>query len=199
MAPESAWPDVAAIQDLACRERHWRDREDWDAMRAAYTDDARVRVTWFEGTIDDYIEDSRNPAWDTSSLSRHRLSPVLVSVHGDRALAETPALVELRLEVDSVLVDVVISVRLLSRVARTPQGWKLASMDAIYEKDEMRPVYPAQRLTISASDTAPYRRSYQFLAYGARGHLPADIPGDDRPELVAALYDAAGKWLRAEG
>jgi SnoaL-like domain len=199
MAPESAWSDVAAIQDLVCRERHWRDREDWDAMRSAYTDDARVRVTWFEGPIDDYIEGSRNPAWDASSLSRHRLSPVVVTVHGDRALAETPALVELRLQVDGVLADAVVSVRLLSRVARTPQGWKLASMDAIYEKDVMRPVYPADRLAVSAADTAPYRRSYQFLAYGARGYLPDDIPGDDRPELVAALYDDAGRWLRAEG
>jgi len=153
MAPESAWPDVAAIQDLVCRERHWRDREDWDAMRAAYTDDAQVRVTWFEGSIDDYVQSSCNPAWDTSSLSRHRLSPVVVSVHGDRALAETPALVELRL--------------------RSTASW------------------------LSAGDTAPYRRSYQFLAYGARGHLPGDIPGDDRPDLVSALYDDAGKWLRA--
>jgi len=199
MASESVWSDVAAIQDLVCRERHWRDREDWDAMRSAYTDDARVRVTWFEGSIDDYIEGSRNPAWDASSLSRHRLSPVVVTVHGDRALAETPTLVELRLQVDGVLADAVVSVRLLSRVARTPQGWKLASMDAIYEKDVMRPVYPADRLAISASDTTPYRRSYQFLAYGAHGYLPDDIPGDDRPELVAALYNAAGKWLRAEG
>jgi hypothetical protein len=62
----------------------------------------------------------------------------VVSVHRNGALAETPALVELRLEVDGVLADVIISVRLLSRVARTPQGWKLASIDAIYEKDVMR-------------------------------------------------------------
>lgn len=198
MAPESAWTDVAAVQDLVYRERHWRDREDWDAMRAAYTGDARVRVTWFEGPVDDYIKSSRNPAWDTSSLSRHRLSPAVITVHGDRALAETPALVELRLEIDGVLADVTVSVRLLSRVARTPQGWKLASMDAIYEKDMIRPVYPADRLAISADDTAPYRRSYQFLAHGARGHLPGDIPGDDRPELVAALYGAADRWLRAD-
>ncbi|MEV4110675.1 hypothetical protein [Nonomuraea sp. NPDC049695] len=59
------------------------------------------------------------------------------------------------------------------------------------------PVYPADRLAISRQDTAPYRRSYQFLAYGGRGHLPADIPGDDRPDLVAALHDDAETWLRA--
>jgi len=63
----------------------------------------------------------------------------------------------------------------------------------------IRPVYPADRLAISAGDTAPYRRSYQFLAYGARGHLPGDVPGDDRPDLVSALYDGVGQWLRAEG
>jgi len=79
-----------------------------------------------------------------------------------------------------------------------PRAMKLASMDAIYEKDVMRPVYPADRLAVSAADTAPHRRSYLFLAHGARGYLPDDIPGDDRPELVAALYDAVGRWLRTE-
>jgi hypothetical protein len=199
MFPEHAWFDVVAIQDLVSRERYWRDREDWEAMRSAYTDEARVRVTWFEGSVDEYIEGSRNPDWDTSAVSKHRLSPSVVTVHADRALAETSALVELRLEVDGVLVDAVVSVRLLSRVARTPLGWKLASMDAIYEKDVMTPVYPADRLAISKDDTVPYRRSYQFLAYGGRGHLPDDIPGDDRPELTAAIYDAASKWLHSQG
>jgi hypothetical protein len=183
----AAWLDIAAIQDLVHRERHWRDREDWDAMRSAYTDDARLRVTWFQGTIDEYVEGSRNPTWDTSSaLSKHRLSPSVVTRDGDRALVETSALVELRVEVDALLVDVVVSVRLFSRVVRTASGWKLASLDAIYEKDAMTAVYPRDRLAISRQDTAAYRRSYQFLAYGGRGQLPDDIPGDDRPDLVAA-------------
>ncbi|WP_405166397.1 nuclear transport factor 2 family protein [Nocardia sp. NBC_01499] len=197
MLSEAAWFDIVTIQDLVSRERYWRDREDWDAMRSAYTDDAQIRVTWFEGSIDDYIEGSRNPSWDAASWSKHRLSPSVVTVDGDRALAETSALVELRVEFNDTLIDLIISVRLLSRIARTPRGWKLASMDAIYEKDVVTPVYPADRLAISAVDTAPYRRSYQFLAYGGQGQLPEDIPGDDKPELVDALYDAAHKWLRA--
>lgn len=188
--------DVAVIQDLVIRERYWRDRANWDAMRSAYTDDAQVRVTWFQGSIDEYIDSSRNPPWEDTSLSTHRLSPTVVTVAGDRALAETPALIELRLDVDDVLVDLTISVRLLSRVARTSDGWRLASMDAIYEKDAIQPVHPADRLAISAADTVGYRRAYQFLGYGARGRLPGDIPGDDRPDLTAALYTAATTWLR---
>ncbi|GLY73484.1 nuclear transport factor 2 family protein [Actinoallomurus iriomotensis] len=198
MRSESVWSDMVAIQDLVCRERYWRDRGEWDAMRSAFTDDARLRVTWFEGSIDDYVESSRTRDWDPSASSTHRLSPSVVTVHGDRALAETPALVELRIEAAGMWVDAVISVRLLSRVVRTRQGWKLASMDAIYEKDVIRPVFPADRLAISAEDTAAYRRSYQFLAYGGNGRLPDDVPGDDRPELVAALYAAARAWLRPD-
>jgi hypothetical protein len=189
--------DLAAIQDLVQRERAHRDREDWTAMRMAYTAAARVRVTWFDGTIDDYVEQSRHPQWDASqSQSTHRLSPSVVTVVGDRAVAETPARVELRLTVDEVLVDLVASVRLLSRVARTADGWKLASMDAIYEKDSIAPVHPGDRLDITAEQTAGYRPSYRFLAYGARGHLPDDIPGDDRPDLTKALYADIEAWLR---
>lgn len=69
-------------------------------------------------------------------------------------------------------------------------------MHAIYEKDVVRPVFPADILKITAADTKPYRRSYQFLAYGGNGTLPDDIPGDDRPGLVEALYAAAHQWLR---
>jgi hypothetical protein len=39
----------------------------------------------------------------------------------------------------------------------------------------LTPVYPADQLAISRKDTAAYRRSYQFLAYGGRGQLPDDI------------------------
>jgi len=192
--------DIAAIQTLVCRERAHRDRDDWTAMRSAYTADARVRVTWFDGTIDEYVEQSRNPTWDASqSQSTHRLSPSVVTVVDDCAVAETPARVELRLTVDGVLVDLIVSVRLISRVVRTADGWKLASMDAIYEKDSITPVYPGDRLRITAEQTAAYRQSYRFLAYGAHGHLPDDIPGDDRPDLVDALYADIEAWLDQGG
>lgn len=164
-------------------------------MRSAYVDDAQVRVTWFSGTIDEYVEDSRQPSWDPASLAKHRLSPPLVTVRGDRALAETSTVVELRLSGAGTPFDAEISVRLLSRVLRTDAGWKLASMDAIYEKDAVRPVYPADTLQITAADTAQYRRAYQFLAFGGAGRLPDDIPGDDRPDLVDALYASAHEWL----
>ena len=191
--------DMVSIQLLICTERADRDQEQWSAMRAAYTDNAIVRVTWFAGTIDDYVRSSRNPEWDsTAAQSHHRLSPSVITVHTDRALAVTPARVELRLPVDGVLVDLVASVRLVSRIRRTAEGWKIASMDAIYEKDTITTVHPADHLDITAEMTAPYRSSYRFLAYGARGHLPDDIPGDDRPELVTALMHHAEAWLHDE-
>lgn len=197
---EDTMLDIATIQNLVYRERADRDRDDWAAMRSVYTDDARVRVTWFDGTIDEYVEQSRNPEWDASQAqSSHRLSPSVVTVAGDRAVAETPAQVELRLTVDNVLVDLIASVRLISRVARTAEGWKLASMDAIYEKDSITPVHPGERLDITTEQTAAYRPSYRFLAYGAQGHLPDDIPGDDRPDLVTALYTDIEAWLDQGG
>ena len=184
--------EVAAVSQLVSQERAWRDRGEWDKMRSAYLDDAEIRVTWFAGNVDDFIAGSRR--W-SGALTKHRLSPPLVTVRGDRAIAETSVCLELRTEFDGVLIDLVSSVRLISRVSKTRSGWKLASMDAIYEKDQLAPVNPADTLVIDTETLSRYRSSYKFLAYCGRGSLPDDIPGDDRPDLTAPIYADAQAWL----
>jgi hypothetical protein len=191
-AAAEPWADVVALDHLVRHERQCRDRGDWEGMRAAYTADAHIRVTWFTGGIDEFIAGSRR--W-SEALTKHRLAPPVITVRGDRAVTETSVQLELRLEFARVLVDLVSSVRLLCRAVRTPGGWKLASMDAIYEKDQLTPVDPTQQLTIDQDDLAQHRPSYRFLAYCGGGSLPTDIPGDDRPDLTAPIYAEADTWL----
>ena len=42
--------DRADLYDLVREERFARDHQQWGRLEACYTEDSRVRVTWFQGT-----------------------------------------------------------------------------------------------------------------------------------------------------
>src|ERR1019366_2911394 len=44
------------IFDLVRVERFHRDQRDWDGLVGCYVKNAPVRTTWFEGTIEDFVE-----------------------------------------------------------------------------------------------------------------------------------------------
>lgn len=177
------------------RERLARDRADWDTMAQSFHADSRVRLAWFDGTGHDFVEASRI----RPGFVRHRLSPSVVSVSGDRAVAETPVSVESRTLHAGVEVDLNVSCRYVNRLALVDGEWLLTSVDCICERDEMRPVDPGQRLEIDERRLATYRPSYRFLAYQASsvgGHVSDDLPGDDQPDSTRPIYQDASAWLR---
>jgi hypothetical protein len=71
-------------------------------------------------------------------------------------------------------------------------------LDVIYEKDTLAPVNPADRLEIDRAELIAYRPSYRFISYTLRRigrPINLHLAGDDRPELVAAVYAEADAWL----
>jgi len=70
---------------------------------------------------------------------------------------------------------------------------------AIYEWDTLTPVVPGTELHVPREELERFRPSYRFLAYvmSLRGvTLGDDLYGEDRPEPLAQLYEAAHAWLR---
>jgi len=188
--------DILAISRLIAFERHWRDTGQWEHMRSAYHPESVVRVAWFQGTGFEFVEASKG--LHRQGQSKHRLSPSLVRLHGERALAETDTLIETRTRLEDIEVDTTAHGRLLSRVRRDAGIWRLASLDFIYEKDMMAPVNPSDQLLINREELRQYRPSYRFLCYNLKRlerKIDPNLPGDDRPELVAALYAEAEDWL----
>ncbi len=188
--------DIIAVSQLIYVERHWRDTGQWDKMRSVYHPESVVRVTWFKGNGRAFVEASKG--LHRAGQSKHRLSPSIVRVNGDRALAETDATIETRTFLGDVEVDTVASCRLFNRVRRDDNSWRLASLDVIYEKDMLAPVHPSDQLTFDRERLQTYRSSYQFLCYNlhALGRtIDPDLAGDDRPDLVKALYADAEGWL----
>jgi len=173
-----------------------RDAGQWEKMRSAYYPESIVRVAWFQGNGFEFVEASKG--MHRQGQSKHRLSPTIVRLNGDRSLAETDTVIETRTLYGDIEVDTTANCRLFSRVRRDDGVWRLASLDVIYEKDMLAPVNPSDHLTINREELQRYRPSYRFLYYTLHSigcSVDPNLPGDDQPDLVEALYAKAEDWL----
>ncbi len=189
--------DKQAIAELVRLERFWRDSSRWEQLADCYTEDSRVKTTWFEGTGREFAEASRLMA-ERGRQGTHPITPVHIRLNGDRALVESMAEIHTRWTVDGVELNLVMECRFFSRVRRTPDGWRLATFDGIYHYDTLTPVNPADELPVDWDELRRLRPSYRSLAWalGRSGYtVGLEELGDDRPDLLEPFYRAADHWL----
>jgi hypothetical protein len=188
--------DVIANTQLVLHEREGRDRGWWRQMRDCWELDGEVRVAWFQGAAADFIDRSEKMA-GRGDLTRHRLAPPAVHVNGERAVVEVGAAIDSRFIVHDIEADLVVYTRLLFRTERREGRWRIARLDCIYERDTLIPTMTASQIPLDAAALVKLRPSYRMGAYvfGQRGYtINQQLPGDDRPEQVAALYRDAFHW-----
>lgn len=188
------------IADLIQFERLYRDQQRWEELRTLYHPDCLVRLGWFVGTGDEYVEASRR--LDANKKGWHIMHvthPTLVRVQGDRAIAETSTFIIRRTELAGVLVDVTIYCQLYSRVERRDGAWKILTLDVVYEKDTAVPVYASDCLELDRKELEQGPAAYRFSAYNLKkiGYTvrAEDLYSTDHPERVAQLYREAEEWL----
>jgi len=188
--------DRTEIFDLVRFERFCRDQRDFAGMLACFVKNAPVRTSWFEGTVEDFAEASRKKM-ASGSQAKHWIMPTRLEINGDRALVESPACIYDRLTFDGIEFDTFQYCRFFSRVKKTADGWKLASFDSIYQRDQMQTVDPRDPLPVDWNVIKTLRPCYKFLAYTQlrRGYKVPELLGDDRPEMVQAFYAGERKWL----
>jgi hypothetical protein len=190
--------DTDEISQLILRERQASDRGWWHRMRTAYTPNATVWVNWFSGSATEFIVRSEYVAANGDHAT-HRLAPPVIDIVNDRAVAEVPAAIEVRAEIGGIQADLVSSTRLLYRATRCHGRWLLGSLLAIYERDTLIPVIAGAVPTLDNAHLAALRPSYRWMAYHscAGGYaVDNDLPGDDRPDTVRAIYAETFSWLR---
>jgi hypothetical protein len=191
MAPED-------VVQLVLRERQSRDRGWYDQMADCFAGDSIVEMSWFRGSGAEFVQATREMA-GRGDYAVHRLGPPAVRIVGDRALAELPLVIEWRVEIDGVEVDLASACRSQYRAERGPDGaWRIIRITSIYEKDTLTPALPNTALDIAPDELAAYRPSYRCLAWylNRKGYSvgPHHL-GDDQPEAVARQYQAEMTWL----
>jgi SnoaL-like protein len=190
--------DKLQIAEIVRLERFWRDRGEWDKLASAFTEDSKVKTTWFDGSGKEFAEASRVMAEERGRASIHLITPTEIRVDGDRALSESMGEIHNRAVLEGVEVDTLMYCRFFSRLRRTPDGWKLMSFDGIYTKDQIVPVNPADALPFDFAELGDLRPSYRVWSYmiSRRGYdIGLEERADDRPDLLAPFYAAAEHWL----
>lgn len=178
------------VREIVEYERYCRDYGLWDEMGHLFADDAAVRISWYNGSGREFVEASKK-----MQGAYHKLHNTIVRVAGKRAAAESIAQIHSRQCVAGRQRDLISFVRLLYRLRETDAGWQICGIDCIYERDLLIPALEeAER-----SKLACFRPSYCCLGYvlnSLGAPVNNELPGEDRPELVDALYGQCGDWLR---
>ncbi len=190
--------DRTAIIDLVQTERAARDQGQWDRLAACYHPDSTVSISWIETTGPDFVTASK-AAFANGIRHLHRMSPSLVTLNGDRALAETGCVILLPGTIVGTPVTVTADARLFVR-AEKRGVWRINRLAGLYLLDSWTfetghvPQIDRDRL---ATYRQPYRHLSYLLAESGKQARP-DHPGLDRPDLCDALYRAEAAWLAGE-
>lgn len=189
--------DKLAVAEVVQTERAARDQGQWARMAACYHPDSVVSISWIETSGPEFVAASAR-AFAAGLRHLHQMAPTLVTLNGDRALAETGAAILLGGRVGGVEVIVTSHARMHARVERRDGVWRIARLGAVYFEDEMRARIPGEVPPLDAARLAAYRPSLRFLSYLLEegGKTPRlDLAGIDRPDLFDAFLAAEQAWL----
>ena len=196
MIRESA--DITTITQLILRERESRDLQRWETMRECFWPDSLVRVSWFRGNGPDFVTGSMDMA-KRGIPAKHRLAPILVRLAGDRAVASLAGIIDLPVKLKGVDATLSTHSRFLYRAERRKSEWRIFGFDAVYLRDELTPAISGQQIVIDPDEIKGFRSSYRMLSYYLKSQgfpINSELAGEDRPDLVEALYTELFDWAK---
>jgi len=192
--------DVSAVTQLVLTERESRDLGRWERLRGCFFPDSRVRLSWIDGTGEEFVRGSIEMA-RRGLPAKHRLGPVLVRLNGERAVASLSAIIDIPAVVKGTPAHLSSYARFLYRAERREGRWGLVGFDSVYVRDEFTTPIPGQAIPLSPEDVAPFRPSYRMLSWtlASQGYeVNMDLAGDDRPETAEALAREVYGWAGLE-
>jgi len=194
--------DKSACAELIQNWGLFRDRGLWKELRATFTPDGQISVSWFCGAFAEFVERCR-ASHGTGSWSRHHLFVPAITLCGDRAMGETAVVIRVRQPLNGLKVDLTACARFLDRLERHPGGWLIAERAAIYERDRLDPVEPSPAFddVLRTADTAQYPEQYRYMAFRlaqSPGRSLAPVVYRDGGPETAALYARFGGWLEGK-
>jgi hypothetical protein len=188
--------DVDEIRQLIDNWALWRDAGDWERFRTVWHDDGRIMATWFQGTGDEFIAANR-VGWRRGVRILHFLGGTSVEVADNRAVAQTKMTISQRASVEGVLCDVVCAGRFYDFFEKRAGRWGFVLRQAIYERDRLDPVDPAESVSLDPELLSRFPEGYRHLAYlqtRVGYEVEPAMPGLEGP-VVEELYARGRQWL----
>jgi len=200
MDPPMDYADKLAIAELINAWGLYRDQGKWKELRATFTADGHIAVSWFRGSFEQFVERCRANYGSGQVWSRHHLFAPVIKIHNDRAVAETGVIIRVRQKFENVEVDLTSCSRFLDRVERHGGSWLIAERAAIYERDRLDPVEPSPAFDalFAKADTSHYPEQYRYMAFRiahAEGRALASVVYRDGGPETADLYTRFSAWL----
>ncbi|OOM81120.1 nuclear transport factor 2 family protein [Clostridium sp. BL-8] len=185
--------DKISIKELIEFERFCRDNAQWEEMRKCFSPDSIVRISWFTGTGDSFVDASIK----MDSYAPHKLYNTIIELNNNKAVAATMATIQIRANIDGCIVELQSDLKLLYRLQKASGVWSIVAMEGIYEKDSLQ-TCSGGNFSISAHEISEYRTSYAYLSYFLKRNgfeINMDLPGIDIPESVQRIYKESEDWL----
>ena len=186
--------DKASVKELVEFERFCRDNALWDEMKKCFASDSVVNISWYQGSGHGFVDASSK----MKMRAPHKIYNTAVWLNNDKAVAIMMATIGIRIEIDGTLADVLSDAKLIFRTKKIDGHWLIAAFESIYDQDSIVPVLPSSTLNVSSSDLAGFRKSYACLSYSMHRNglsVNNELPGIDRPDLIARLYRELDEWL----
>lgn len=188
--------DRAAITQVV---QDWglaRDNARWARLRSFHADDGTVQTTWFIGSASDFVERSRS-AYEAGAQVQHFIGAATIELNGDRAVAETRMMLQVRGVVHGVSVDVTCYGFFHDLFARKAGDWVIQQRVPVYEKDRIDTIVPGQSLKLNAEQLAALPVGCRHLTYvqsqgGAQITPDLPVPGT---AALERLYAQGRVWL----
>lgn len=188
--------DRAAITQVV---QDWglaRDTGRWEQLLSFHTREATVQTTWFVGSAAEFVARSRQAA-EGGARVQHFIGAATIELRGERAVAETRMVLQLRAAVHGVEVDVTCHGHFHDLFVRDAGNWRIQQRVPIYEKDRLDPLVPGQVLRLDEERLSALPEGCRHLTYvqslgGAQITPELPVPGSSALERLHAQGRA---WL----
>lgn len=188
--------DRAAITQVV---QDWglaRDTGRWEQLQSFHTHDATVQTTWFVGSASEFVARSRQAAAGGARV-QHFIGAATIELCGERAVAETRMVLQVRAAVHGVVVDVTCYGLFHDLFVRDAGVWRIQQRVPVYEKDRLDTLVPGQALQLDPDRLAALPEGCRHLTYvQAQGgaQITPDLPVPNSPALER-LYAQGRAWL----
>jgi SnoaL-like domain len=193
IAIESYLEDRLSIADLMTGWMH-RDLGEWDQLRNIFHPDATIEITWFAGKASDFVDGSMKMG-ASDFKDKHVVTSPVVTFNGDKAIAETNAI----LAGDNAVLGVGCEehARFYDRVEKRDGVWKIADRKAIYDISTF--TFPTGFVELDKRAVQKYPREYAPLAYILeKSGFPVTGVYPTKGSALEKTIKADGQtWLRA--